>query len=75
MNWSERLTPTEAKAEGLIRRDPLRRMPDDALTAQIRECQTLMRLYAGTKQAHRNTALAERISDLNRELQRRRRAA
>lgn len=66
------LTPTEYAAEAMIRRDPLRRMPMDALREQLRQAEMAVDFYAGTSQQWRSDMLRDRVEAIHRELSRRR---
>lgn len=66
------LTPVEFEAELLIRRDPLRRMPVDALREQLRQAEMAVDFYAGTSQQWRADMLRDRVEAIHRELSRRR---
>lgn len=67
-----RLTPVEAEVEGMIRRDPLRRLPLHTLDEQRRDAELMMQFYWGTTQSWRCEPLQRRIEAIRREIGRRR---
>ena len=65
------LTPTEAAAEGMIRRDPLRRLTDETLRTRITEARAMARMLSDSREAWRAAALRESVEAMERELRRR----
>ena len=66
-----RLTRTEAEAQGLIRRDPLRKASDEQLRAWHWEAEQDIRLLKGSTQRHRVPEIERRQSAIRREMERR----
>ena len=66
-----RLTRTEAEAQGLMRRDPIRRMSDEHLEAQRLNLENMHRLFHGTSQQWRCEGVLEVLRKVRREQRRR----
>lgn len=71
----DNLTPTEQAVEGMLRRDPIRKMSDAQLEQELQDCAYLSRLYSGTKEGWRCQELWDRARRLRDEQARRRAVA